>query len=388
MQRTLALLIACALMSACSNQLGAAPPAGRAAMTRSVAHAADSGTALPGDSGTALPGAQLACVPNVATGSASCSIAININIAPIGSPTTPASMIPGLHPADLQNAYTLPGSDAGERVAVVDAYDDPAAESDLNVYRTAFGLPVCTTSNGCFSRVNESGATDAYPAPSASWSQEIALDLEMISAMCPRCSILLVEANSASLDDLGTAVDTAVAQGARVVSNSYYSAEWSGETAEDAHFAHAGVVMTASSGDQDYPSYPAASPYVVSVGGTTLEDGSEQPWTFSGHGCSAYERAVRWQNGLTGCTTRSAVDVAAVADPQGGVAIFDSTAGGWLVAGGTSVGAPIVAAAYALAHNGAAAPFTYAHASSLHHIGGSAYGLYTGLGSPSGLNAF
>jgi len=368
--------------------LASALQSGAHAMSSGTEMPGDSGTALPGDSGTALPGAQLACPPNVATGSASCSVAINVNIAPIGSPTTPASMIPGLHPSDLQSVYALPFGDAGERIAIVDAYDDPSAQADMNVYRTAYGLSPCTSASGCFTRVNESGTQGSYPAASSAWSEEISLDLDMVSAICPNCSILLVEANSPSIDDLGAAVDTAVASGAHVVSNSYYSAEWNGETAEDVHYNHSGVLMTASSGDQDYPSYPAASPYVVAVGGTSLQNGVEQPWTYAGHGCSAYESAVRWQTGLSSCATRSAVDVAAVADPQYGVSMYDSLAGGWLVAGGTSVSAPIVASAYALADNGMEAPFTYAHASSLHRIGTGAYGTYTGLGTPDGLGAF
>jgi len=330
----------------------------------------------------------MACAPDIAAGTASCGVAININIAPIESPNTPASMIPGLHPSDLESLYALPVQAAGERIALVDAYDDPSAEADMSVYRAAYGLPACTSASGCFTRVNQSGTQGAYPSANSAWSEEISLDLDMVSAICPNCPILLVEANSPSIEDLGAAADTAAASGARVVSNSYYSAEWNGETSEDAHYDHAGVLMTASSGDQNYPSYPAASPDVIAVGGTSLQNGVEVPWTYSGHGCSAYEPRVRWQDGLTGCTTRSAVDVAAVADPQTGVSIYDSLAGGWLVAGGTSVGAPIVAAAYALADNGKQAPYTYAHAASLHRIDGAAYGTYTGLGSPDGLAAF
>jgi subtilase family serine protease len=350
----------------------------------------DTASALPGDTAGALPGAQLACVPVSQPGSMSCSIAINIDVGTISNPQTPASLVPGLHPQDLQAAYGL-GGGSSATVAIVDAYDDPAAESDLGVYRSTFGLSPCTSANGCLRKVDEHGGT-AYPQPNASWSQEISLDLDMISAVCPTCNILLVEANSASIDDLGAAVDTAVAQGAHVISNSYYAEEWTAETGEDVHFNHPGVAMTASSGDQDWPSYPAASPYVTAVGGTTLTGSgsswSETGWSYSGHGCSAYEARPSWQAAmLTGCTARSALDVAAVADPQHGVAMFDTQAGGWLVAGGTSAGAPIVAAAFALAGNNVTTPYIYAHARLLHQIGGN-YGEYTGLGSPDGTGAF
>jgi subtilase family serine protease len=350
----------------------------------------DTASALPGDTASALPGAQLACVPVSQPGSMSCSIAINVNVGSISDPQTPASLVPGLHPQDLQSAYGL-GVGASPTVAIVDAYDDAAAESDLGVYRSSFGLSACTGANGCLRKIDEHGGT-AYPQPNADWSEEISLDLDMISAGCPTCNILLVEANSASIDDLGTAVDTAVAQGARVISNSYYAAEWSTESGEDVHFNHPGVSMTASSGDQDWPSYPAASPYVAAVGGTTLTGSgsswSETGWSYSGHGCSAYEARPAWQAAaLTGCKVRSALDVSAVADPQHGVAMFDTQAGGWLVAGGTSVGAPIVAAAFAVAGNNALTPYIYAHARLLHQIGGT-YGEYTGLGSPDGTGAF
>jgi subtilase family serine protease len=349
----------------------------------------DGGHALPGDGGHALPGAQLACALPTKDGQASCTVAINVNVAPVGDPTTPASLIPGLHPSDLQNAYALPSQNSAGTVAVVDAYDDPAAESDLGVYRSAFGMTACSTQNGCFQKVNEVGAAGSYPAVDNGWSEEIALDLDMVSAACPNCKILLVEANSASIDDLGKAVDTAVAMGANAVSNSYYAPEWSGETSEDVHYTHPGVAMTASSGDQGYPSYPAASAHVTSVGGTTLNGSAgawnETPWPYGGSGCSAYVAKPAWQK-VASCSTRSAVDVAAVADPQTGVAMFDTQGGGWLVAGGTSVGAPLVASAYALAHSTAGPAFSYQHRAAFHDIAPAGYDLATGLGSPNGVS--
>ena len=348
----------------------------------------ESSAGLPGESSAGLPGATFACGGIPQPGSADCTLAINLNIAPTANPSQPESLIAGLHPADLQSAYGFPSQDAGATVAIVDAYDDPVAESDLAAYRLAFGLPACTSSNGCFRKLNQQGANGSYPAPNTAWSQEIALDLDMVSAACPKCSIVLVEANSALLDDLGAAVDTAAATGATAVSNSYYALEWSSETRENAHYNHPGVAMTASSGDRGYATYPAASQYVTSVGGSSLSrrgDGwSASPWQYTGHGCSAYIARPVWQRG-TQCGTRSAVDVAAVADPQTGVATFSTQAGGWVVAGGTSVGAPLIAAAYALSGHPESPAYSYSHAFAFRLIGGNGYQSITGLGSPIGL---
>jgi subtilase family serine protease len=349
----------------------------------------ESATGLPGESATGLPGASFACSGIPQAGSADCTLAINLNVAPTANPAQPAASIAGLHPADLQSAYSLPSQDAGGTIAIVDAYDDPVAESDLAIYRTAFGLPACTSANGCFRKLNQHGVKGSYPASNAGWSEEIALDLDMVSAACPKCSIVLVEANSALLDDLGAAVDTAVAAGAKAVSNSYYAVEWSRETSEDAHYRHPGVAMTASSGDRGYATYPAASQYVTSVGGSSLARGSgggwsESPWQYTGHGCSAYVARPSWQRGTT-CRTRSAVDVAAVADPQTGVATFATQAGGWIVAGGTSVGAPLIAAAYVLSDRPEGPSYSYQRPFAFLPIGGNGYQSITGLGSPVGL---
>jgi subtilase family serine protease len=342
----------------------------------------DSPQALPGDSPQALPGASYTCWQAQTAGSANCTLTVNVTIPPLKDPQTPALGIPGYHPADLQSAYGLPAGNPGGTVAVVDAFDDPTAELDLAVYRAAFGLPPCTSANGCFRKLNGRGQPAPLPAPSLNWSQETALDLAMVSAGCPRCAIVLVEADSSSLDDLGGGVDAAAALGPLAISNSYYAAEWAGEQAEDAHYRHPGIAITASSGDHGRASYPAASPYVTAVGGTTLSRGwSETPWAYAGRGCSAYVSAPAWQTGDP-CATRSAVDVAAVADPATGVAFFSTAGGGWLVAGGTSVGAPLVAAAYALSGNPAGPGFSYAHASAFRPAGST---LQSGLGSPLGV---
>lgn len=273
-----------------------------------------------------------------------------------GGSTTPS----GYYPVDIQSAYNLTTPISGfasgsETVAVVDAYHDPNAAADLNTYRAYFKLPTC--GSGCFTQVAQDGTTN-YPNANTSWSEEISLDLDMVSAACPGCHILLVEANSASLGDLGTAVSYAAAH-ANVVSNSYGAAEFSGETAYDTYYDHPGVVITASAGDGGYGvEYPAGSPYVTAVGGTTLTASStargwsETVWSGTGSGCSAYESNPGWQPATTYCTTRTVADTAADANPSTGVAVYDSYGeSGWLVFGGTSVASPIIASVYALAGN-------------------------------------
>jgi subtilase family serine protease len=339
---------------------------------------------------------------------------------PSPSPTTTTGSAPtGYGPADLQSAYKLPSSTAGsgQTVAIVDAYDDPNAESDLAVYRSQYGLPACTTANGCFKKVNQSGGT-GYPAADGGWSQEISLDLDMVSAVCPNCHILLVEANSASINDLGLSVNEAVALGANEVSNSYGGAQVFVDPLYDPYYNHPGVAITASSGDGGYGvDFPASSPYVTAVGGTSLtKDGSargwaETAWSGGGSGCSSYESKPSWQTD-TGCSNRTVVDVSAVADPNTAVAVYDSFAyngvSGWLEFGGTSVSSPIIAGVYALAGNAATVnggSYPYSHTGNLNDIAsgsnsssgcspaylctaGAGYDGPTGLGTPNGTGAF
>ncbi|HYV48986.1 MAG TPA: hypothetical protein VFA20_29200, partial [Myxococcaceae bacterium] len=172
-----------------------------------------------------------------------------VKLDPDGKPSS-GSTPSGLFPADLQAAYNLnTAAGSGITVAIVDAYDNPKAESDLAVYRAQFGLPPCTTANGCFKKVNQTGGT-RYPRGNTGWAEEIALDLDMVSAACPNCKILLVEADSATYANLGTAVNTAVAMGANVVSNSYGGSESSSELSVDSlYFNHPGIAITVSSGD-------------------------------------------------------------------------------------------------------------------------------------------
>jgi subtilase family serine protease len=282
-----------------------------------------------------------------------------------GSDAVPYTATPqGFGPGDLQSAYAInPSLGAGATIAIVDAYDDPNAESDLAQYRSTYGLPVCSTANGCFKKVNQSGTQGSYPQANSGWAGEIALDIEMASAACPNCKILLVEATSPTTPNLGAAVDTAVSLGATVVSNSYGGGESSGESSEDtSYYHHPGVAIFASSGDQGYGAeYPAASQYVIAVGGTSLVKSAsgtrgwiESVWADAGSGCSAYETKPAWQKD-SGCAKRTVADVSAVADPNTGVAVYDTYGGnGWAVYGGTSAASPLVAAIFALSGKGTA----------------------------------
>jgi hypothetical protein len=333
----------------------------------------------------------------------------------LAQPQAANATVSGYGPADLQSAYALPsGLGAGRTVAIVDAYDLPTAESDLGVYRSQFGLPACTTANGCFRKINQNGGSTP-PAANSGWGQEIALDLDMVSAICPQCHILLVEASSASIANLGTAVNQAVAQGAVAVSNSYGASESSSETGWDtSYYKHPGVAITASSGDGGYgTSYPAASPFVTSVGGTSLSPASnargwtETVWSGAGSGCSAYEPKPSFQAD-TGCSRRTIADVSADANPSTGVAVYDTYgSSGWQVFGGTSVASPIIASVFAMAPPPAAGAYPvqypYASTGSLFDVtsgsNGSCGGSYlctgaagydgpTGLGTPNGVAAF
>ena len=270
------------------------------------------------------------------------------------SATTPS----GYGPADLQSAYKLTTTGgAGRTVAVVDAYNAATLASDLAVYRSTYGLPACTTATGCLRIVNQNGGT-ALPKNNASWGQETSLDVDMVSANCPNCNILVVEANSASFSNLSTAVNTAAALGAVAISNSYGGSESSTETSIAPAYNHAGIAITASNGDSGYGAQvPAAFNTLTAVGGTNLQRASntrgwaETVWSGTGSGCSAYISKSSFQTD-PGCANRTIGDVAYDADPNTGVAVYDSTAyrgaSGWLVFGGTSVGAPSIAAIYAL----------------------------------------
>ncbi|MBV9258326.1 MAG: S53 family peptidase [Ktedonobacteraceae bacterium] len=322
----------------------------------------------------------------------------------------------GLTPKDLQNAYQLPSASAGkgQTIAIVDAYDDPNAEKDLAVYRSTFGLPACTSANGCFKKVDERGSKH-YPAANSSWAGEISLDLDMVSAIAPNSHILLVEANSTAFGDLGRSVDTAVRLGATEVSNSYGGQETALDASVMAHYYdHPGVAITVSAGDNGYAvQLPAAYNTVISVGGTSLSRAhnargwSESAWGGSGSGCSQYISKPAWQKDSQ-CANRTVADVSAVADPDTGVAVYDTYqnyGSDWTVYGGTSASAPIIAGVYALAGNAAKVDgsYLYSHTANLNDVtngnngtcqpaylctSGKGYDGPTGLGTPKGIGAF
>lgn len=325
----------------------------------------------------------------------------------------------GYGPAQFQTAYGVPTAPSstwswnGKTIAIVDAYDDPNIERDLGTYSAQFGLPPCTTNNGCFKKVNQTGGTK-YPNVNAGWALEIALDVETAHAVCPNCKILLVEASSNSFANLLAAEDYATSH-ANVVSNSWGASEFSGETSYDGHFNRTGVAITVSSGDAGYGvEYPAASQYVTAVGGTTLRVNadnswaSETAWSGAGSGCSAYEAKPGWQSD-TACAKRTVADVSADADPNTGAAVYDSVRyqgrSGWFKVGGTSLASPLIAGVYALSGNtgGSANSIPYAATSGLRDVtsgsNGSCGGSYlctatigfdgpTGLGTPNGTGAF
>jgi len=370
------------------------------------------------------PGGQVdaeVCSHSVPAGKARCSARARIDAAakharptPAGVPVKSGSLgnSGAYDPSYLQSAYNLTSAERaqagkGKWVAVVDAYDSPTAQTDLLTYRSYFGLP-----NVQFMKVNQNGTQGIYPAFDAGWQQEISLDLDMVSATCAYCNVMLVEANSASFDDLTAAVNTAVRLGAVAVSNSYGADEFSFQSQYDAGYHHPGVAVTASSGDSGYSvQYPASSPYVIGVGGTSLiqnsntgtRNGSETVWSQTGSGCSAYVSKPAWQHD-TGCSNRTVTDVSAVADPSTGVWVIIS--GGWYIFGGTSAAAPIIASVYAMAGNPGGSPnpnsFTYGQTSGLNDItsgsngscgsylcnGAPGYDGPTGNGTPNGITAF
>ena len=389
---------------------------GRAAATVAAAVVATAAATVGTIAGNASPvhvRGQAAICGHAAPGYAQCHAHVRtLDGQPEGSGT--AGVPAGYGPADLQSAYRLPSASAGQgqTIAVVDAYDDPTAQADMGVYRARYGLPACTSANGCFRKVDQRGGIH-FPSRNVGWAEEISLDLDMVSATCPNCHILLVEANSNSYADLAAAVDRAAAMGATVISNSYGGGEYAAEATDQQHYNHPGVAITASSGDGGYGvEYPASSQYVTAVGGTSLTRASnsrgwsETAWSGAGSGCSRYIVKPSWQQD-TGCSRHTVVDVSAVADPSTGVAVYDTfRQGGWLVFGGTSVSAPIIASVYALAGNAStisAGSTSYANRSALFDVTSGSNGLCsaaylctaaagydgpTGNGTPNGTGAF
>ncbi|MEU9990269.1 putative Ig domain-containing protein [Streptomyces sp. NPDC048045] len=411
--------------------LAAAPTAGAqaAAPTPHTSRAAQNSKALTaperqtfhstGKAGQKVPTTRLCATAE--PGQASCFAQRRNDIKQRLASALAAAAPSGLSPANLHSAYNLPSTGgSGMTVAIVDAYNDPNAESDLATYRSTYGLSACTKANGCFKQLSQTGSTTSLPTNDSGWAGEEALDIDMVSAVCPNCSIDLVEANSANDTDLGIAENEAVTLGAKVVSNSWGGSESSSQTSEDTqYFKHPGVAITVSSGDSAYGAeYPATSQYVTAVGGTALTTSSgSRGWSESvwhtnstegtGSGCSAYDPKPSWQTD-TGCSKRMEADVSAVADPATGVAVYDTYGGsGWAVYGGTSASAPIVAGVYALAGTPGSgdypSKYPYQHTGNLYDVtsgnNGSCSPSYfctatagydgpTGWGTPNGTTAF
>ncbi len=336
-----------------------------------------------------------------------------------------------LTPADIQSAYNLPSATAGggQTVAIVDAGDDPTAESDLATFRSQFGLPPCTTANGCFTKVNQEGQVSPLPSEdcggsSGCWPVEESLDLDAVSSACPSCNILLIEADDSSNANLEASDTRAFVMGAKFISNSFGGPEFTGE-----NWPHeAGVAITASAGDSGYGvNFPSADQYVTAVGGTTLTKDSSVPrgwdetvWGSAsggegtGSGCSADQPQPSFQQGIPAldavCGNRATADVSADANPASGLAVYDTTGeAGWLQVGGTSLASPLIAATYALAGPPAAGtyPNTYPYhdpnqSSDLNDVtsgangdcgnvlctAGTGWDGPTGLGTPDGTGAF
>jgi subtilase family serine protease len=287
----------------------------------------------------------------------------------------------GLTPAQMKAAYgftTSATAGAGHTIAIVDAYNLPTAESDLNTFSSQFGLPACTTASGCFTKVNQTGGTK-YPRYNSGWGLEIALDIEWAHAIAPGANILLVEASSNSFANLLAAEDYAKTH-AQYVSNSWGASEFSSEASYDSHFARSGVSFFVSAGDAGLPAdYPSASPNVISVGGTTLHfDGggtftNETGWSGGGGGCSVYENATAAQSGFSGysqanCGGRRATpDLSLDADPNSGAAVYDGSRyqgqTGWYQVGGTSLSSPMVAGRAAV--SGAIVSSAYVYGNSI-----------------------
>jgi subtilase family serine protease len=397
--KALVALMAAGAVAGCASSHGSSSltPTGRSLQNISGA--------LPAVSPTPAPADQRGCKDGK-DGHAGCTVKKNPNIPVSSSPTG------GLTAAQLRKAYGLPpasgaASASGPLIAIVAAFEDKTAESDLAKYRSQFGLPPCTSKSGCFTKVisssgsgdGDGGAGDVTRAPTT-WADEIALDLAMASASCPTCRLLLVESGGDDLDSLADAVNVAAAYHPAAISNSWGVVEAGNQAGIDpgaqAAFNHPGIAITAAAGDLDVVEFPASSPFVTAVGGTTLTaDGSARGWSESvwgqtGNGCSTMFPVPAWQTTVpSGCAGRFIADVSMLADYSPGVAVFSTAEGGWVVLGGTSVGAPFVAGLYAQAGDYGAttigAPGLYANLSNLNIVSGAAGQTN---GSPNGLAGF
>jgi subtilase family serine protease len=357
--------------------------------------------------------AQRVCAKPTA-GHAACLSKVMVN----GQGAIPQASAPlstALSPTQLKAAYGLTGTNgAGRTVAIVDAYGYTNLSRDLTIYRNFYGMPTCTTGNGCLKVIDQNGGSN-LPRNNVGWSQEQALDLDAVSAACPDCKIVMVQAKSASFADLGTAVNTAARQaGVVAISNSYGGGD-APDSTYGVYYNHPGIAVTASTGDNGYQggSYPASSTFVTAVGGTTLKMSgntrvSETVWSGAGSGCSTYNAAIAGSSAFnTGCAKRAMADVSAAADPNtGGLSVYSPTTAKnstWSQYGGTSESAPIIASVYALAGGGYSNTTPYQHPANLNDITSGSNGSCpttqwcnarsgwdgpSGLGTPNGTGAF
>ena len=301
-------------------------------------------------------------------------------------------------PAYLEQAYDLSylsqTGGSSDTVAIVDAYDDPTAEADLGVYRSTYGLPACTSQNGCFKKVNQHGLASPLPPAEASWDGEISLDLDAVSAVCPNCHILLVEAASSFDTDLDAAVQTAARMGANQISASW---TFTSSQVPTGTYTFPGVATVAATGDDGYvgpgyDDYPAAFPGVTAAGGTTLAPASsagargfsEGAWSWNGEsgggsGCDVNFPQPSYQPNA-GCPGRAYADLSADANPSTGLNVYDD--GSWGLIGGTSLSTPLIAAYYAISGVQDATPqWAYTDSSQLNDlVTGSTGECPTGLG--------
>jgi subtilase family serine protease len=368
---------------------------------------------------SAMPAAQQglhtvrACSSAVQPGFASClalGVARGDGTLVVGAKPLAAAFTP----AEIQKAYGLTGLSAGGRTAaIVDAFGYPGLEADLAVYRSTNGLPPCTTANGCFKRMDQNGGS-SNPPTNPGWDIEQALDVDAVSAACPDCKILVVQANDNSFNNLGIAVNRAAMQpGVAAISNSY-----GGSGSQSSAYNHPGIAVVASTGDNGFQGgqYPADDTNVVAVGGTSaVRDGSsrgvhESVWAGTGSGCGSKAKP-KWQNKAgTTCSGKAMSDVSAVADPgNGGISVYCgsvSGCGGFAQYGGTSLASPIIGAVYTLSGktSGYPAKFAYkpANKAFLNDITSGSNGSCgvplctarvgwdgpTGMGTPLGVGAF
>ena len=395
MKRTVTLggaLAAIVLLGACASHdsTGAIPPGTDG--TQSYALAAANAFVLPAN-------VRRSCA-TAAPGEARCLALVRNDVGGLNRRIT------GYVPADLQAAYNLPSSTngTGQTVTIVASNGYPKAEQDMGTYRSHFGLPACTTANGCFKKYNQTGQQGAYPPVNQGWDEQQAVDLDMVSAICPNCKITLVEANKSTQESLAAGVDEAVKLGATLISVGYGMTSKLGASDYD----HSGVTIVAAAGEDGYRTQtPAGFPTVVSVGGTTLTKGgsgrgwSETAWSYTGSGCTTFQKPA-WQTDK-GCKFRTMNDVAVVEDPVTGVAVHVN--GQWFQFGGSD-GAPIVASIYALAGSAPsvnAAQSLYANSADLFDVISGSDGVCakhylcnavkgydgpTGNGTPNGIGAF